>query len=899
MLKRFWQRWRQRPFTCTDVDANVEQVRDGRLSARETAAFKAHVAACATCRQRLKTETAWLSTLQATPAPARLTPHERRAMQQALGQQMRRGMIMRNIRLSVQQIAVLGVLALVVGAMVWWQTADNLTNEDSNSETVVAANPISSFEEEITVYFSCPAQDIERFTALADIFHEQNPSIRIEIISLDDVRDNATNQDIDHRVMSRVDTAYYWLTYEGVIDGSFLDLKPLIEEDKNFDTNDFFPNTLSAFEYEGGIWALPSDIRVSYLLYDKQIFDEAEVAYPTIGWTKQDFLSATQETTSEKAGGTRYGFLDTGLARSAFIPFFSNTEAHDNTSLVAESTIEDVRWYVDLALLYNVMPVISRTGEGFELASELLNQKGVAMWQGWWLDYEQSKEDRGISLFPTEEGSRALGQMYGYVISSGTQHPEESWKWLRFLSYQTTADGHLLPPRRSAAEASGYWQQFDSQDIDFVQLAAENLLFASPIKPGGQQLHTAIYSILEGTPIEEALTNAELQLEERITALSANESITVESPAEERDVTIQFALADDKEIYSAQVEEFQEIQKDIQVNLLQSGQKAESDCFVDTNVIDQMEPPHDLLNLESFLAVEDSIRLDDFHPALLESLRSQGDLYGLPLQAQARVIFYNTSLFDEAGIDYPRSDWTLEDFLVLAIALTEKDQQDIQYGFLPINGDISDLRVFLFLQGASTTDLNGLPNLDSLQMRNALQWYADLALENSVSPLFPVLNDPGAYQERSLLVQKGSVAMWSDFVGIDRHSTWPEETTVGIAPLPTGVIRGTEFLTEGLFIATDTPHAEECWEWIKFLAQQPELVQAMPARFSVFNSPEFAINAQLGEIETYQAMKSYSNLLTKLDEFAHYDWAIQALEETYAGSNPGAALERAQTQAEQ
>ena len=88
MLKRFWQRWRQRPFTCTDVDANVEQVRDGRLSARETAAFKAHVAACATCRQRLKTETAWLSTLQATPAPARLTPHERRAMQQALGQQM-------------------------------------------------------------------------------------------------------------------------------------------------------------------------------------------------------------------------------------------------------------------------------------------------------------------------------------------------------------------------------------------------------------------------------------------------------------------------------------------------------------------------------------------------------------------------------------------------------------------------------------------------------------------------------------------------------------------------------------------------------------------------------------------------------------------------------------------
>ena len=122
MLRRFLGR-RQRPFTCTDVDANVEQVRDGRLSARETAAFKTHVASCNACRQRLKTETAWLAGLQATPAPARLTPTERRAMQQALGRHMRRGIIMRNIRLSVQQVAVLGVLALVVGAMVWWQTA--------------------------------------------------------------------------------------------------------------------------------------------------------------------------------------------------------------------------------------------------------------------------------------------------------------------------------------------------------------------------------------------------------------------------------------------------------------------------------------------------------------------------------------------------------------------------------------------------------------------------------------------------------------------------------------------------------------------------------------------------------------------------------------------------------
>lgn len=759
----------------------------------------------------------------------------------------------------------------------------------------------NSSSEVITIYFSCPAQDVERFTVLAEIFHEQNPSIRIEVVSLDDVRDGATNQGIDHRVMSRVDTAYYWLTYEGVVDKSFLDLKPFIEEEKNFDTNDFFPNTLTAFEHEGGTWALPSDIRVSYLIYDKQLFDEIGVSYPTTDWTKQDFLLASQKLTLEKTNGLQYGFLDVGLARSAFVSFFTNTGANGTSSLTAPPVMEDVQWYTDLALAYKVMPALSYSQEDFERVQEMLNSRRVAMWSGSWLDYEQSRGVRGATLFPTaEKGSRALAQTYGYVISSGTQYPEQSWKWLHFLSYQTISDGHLLPSRRTVAETSGYWNQFDSQDVDFLQLAAENLLFASSLKPGVQQLNTAIYSALDGTPVEKALADAEIQLEERVNALTENEPVIVERPTAEREVIIQFAYSPgDKAIYSAQVEEFHDSQEDIQVSLIQADQTGESDCFVDTNVVDSIEPPNDLLNLESFLALDDSVPLDDFHPALLESLRSNGDLYGLPIQAQARVIFYNTILFDEAGVDYPQPDWTLSDFLSLAISLTQKHQQDTQYGFLPINGDISDLRVFLLLQGASTTNSNGQPHLDSSPMTNALQWYADLALEYGISPLFSNTHDSDTYQERSLLVQRGNVAMWSDFVGIERNFTWEEETVVGVVPLPVGTTKGTEFLTEGLFISADTAYAEECWSFIKFLVQQSELIHSMPARFSVLNSPEFGRNARLGEIEAYQAMQSYRNLLAELDTFAHYDWALQALKEVYSGSNVSAALQNAQTQAEQ
>jgi multiple sugar transport system substrate-binding protein len=67
------------------------------------------------------------------------------------------------------------------------------------------------------------------------------------------------------------------------------------------------------------------------------------------------------------------------------------------------------------------------------------------------------------------------------------------------------------------------------------------------------------------------------------------------------------------------------------------------------------------------------------------STRRNGSRYLMPLQAATMVMFYARKHFDEAGLDYPTGDWTLEDFLGIAEQLTDTSGDVKRFG-LQANG---------------------------------------------------------------------------------------------------------------------------------------------------------------------------------------------------------------------
>jgi multiple sugar transport system substrate-binding protein len=64
------------------------------------------------------------------------------------------------------------------------------------------------------------------------------------------------------------------------------------------------------------------------------------------------------------------------------------------------------------------------------------------------------------------------------------------------------------------------------------------------------------------------------------------------------------------------------------------------------------------------------LNLEDFYPSPIEQFRWQGKLYGIPDTAAPNAVFYNRSMFDAAGLDYPDEAWTYEDMREAAILLT-------------------------------------------------------------------------------------------------------------------------------------------------------------------------------------------------------------------------------------
>jgi multiple sugar transport system substrate-binding protein len=71
----------------------------------------------------------------------------------------------------------------------------------------------------------------------------------------------------------------------------------------------------------------------------------------------------------------------------------------------------------------------------------------------------------------------------------------------------------------------------------------------------------------------------------------------------------------------------------------------------------------------------------DVNPVMIESVMYQGSLYNLPSLWAAAGIYYNKSLFDQAGIAYPTNDWTVEDFKAAATAIRALASDTYGYGF--------------------------------------------------------------------------------------------------------------------------------------------------------------------------------------------------------------------------
>lgn len=767
-------------------------------------------------------------------------------------------------------------------------------DRDSAEPTPTTAPPaVVVSDEPVVVRFAVSDFEMGTFTNLVRAFEDENPSITIEMVSADAVlgldsgASGAIADDANLRLAQAADVFTSGVPI-GDYRGVTRDLTPFLEQDTTLSAADFYPGTLQP-EADGRLLLLPIEVEYSLLVYDRELFDAAGVAYPQPGWT-WDEMRAVANLLTLRAGGetTQWGLVldapELAVYGRLARPLVDTSVDPAAPRYQDDDVVAAVRWVSDLFLVDGVAPFETAPDDGTPFIPrrfQLIDQGRVAMWTEnvSSFSFGTRLRDVGAVPFPVGAGQQRTTPFVtsGYFMSAGTANPAAAWAWMAFLSGQEQpgfafGGQTALPARRSVAEAGGFWDDVNPRLTDALRAAVESG-FNLRQGIGYVPLRDALEAIIDdGQDVAAALAEAQISAETDIAEADAARAAiptfsVIDRPAAAVDPnaeTITFIVAGgafDLGQYRDLADEFTARNPSIVIDVRAPNLSGDTisfstlttggDCFQSLGALDDPEFLATLLPLDPLADADPTFDRSDFFPALLAQFTVQGQLWGLPAELNPTLIEYNRDLFDAAGVDYPAVGWTLDDFTDKALALTEGDGPFKTYGFVPDAFELVTMLSMLELYGATLIDdSEDVPTVTfaSPELVAALRWYVSLARDLGVKPSFVtdpsrLTNDPTTFIEREGIIDEGRAAMWTTFgpaagpqgLGLGNRAAM----NIGVAPFPAGSGGSGVDQSSGYFVSADTPHRRACWEWITFLTSSPDAVQGLPGRISVAQSAAY------------------------------------------------------------
>ncbi len=136
--------------------------------------------------------------------------------------------------------------------------------------------------------------------------------------------------------------------------GWTLDLQSLVDRDaKEVNVDDFFPAQIAQMQFKGHLYALPYDFSNIAIYFNKNMFDDAKVPYPTdSNWTWNDLLDVGRKFIKKDGAGITSFALDMYVWNWVFhgnmFGWGGKIWSDDfTTSLVnSESNLECLKWFI-------------------------------------------------------------------------------------------------------------------------------------------------------------------------------------------------------------------------------------------------------------------------------------------------------------------------------------------------------------------------------------------------------------------------------------------------------------------------------------------------------------------------------------------------------------------------
>ncbi|NOK63272.1 MAG: hypothetical protein GFH27_549325n20 [Chloroflexi bacterium AL-W] len=786
----------------------------------------------------------------------------------------------------------------------------------SSCETMLPPVPPTQTVAPVTITFAAPEREREIYEPLIARFNDTNADVRVQFIArpLD-----ATTQEIAQLADTAVVPA---IGSPQPFNDGLADLRSYIDADQTFDQDDYAP---AAFPTTDAIYILPHTLQVRLMHYHTDLWELVGLSPPTATWTWDDWLIAAQQLAQKRGDAIDvYGLLDGNGGWEVFAHTldeqgvdFETVSSSGLETAVIKNAFEQTLEYAQSGVLF-----IPDTSAGAAYDRDALQQKiqasELVIWPAELAVAQNATSPASIPISTTIWPEAAPTVDGGYILSRGSSFPDQAWRWLSFLSQQpitSPSDEILRLPARQSLIPADALEAYDETTRTGIQQALTRPAPSLTASVAQNALNSTLVQVLPEvvhgeTRVETAIQNFQTIFAQQDILTSTTTPVipVVATPvpdrsAEATSITFNFRSEYFQETIMRQVaQQFQEEYPEIEVHLNNVEHRNEisfpamaedGDCFVapgaPTRAYWDM-----LLNMQPYMDADPTFRTSDYAEIVFRHFEHEGGTYGLPLTLRIQAILYDAEAFDAAGLTYPTAEWTPQDFLRTAVAMTSEEKQF--YGFL---GD--EVSIVLDLFGASAFEQQGesmQPNFTDPDVIQALRFFIDLLQTASPnSQLFAYAPDIPHDDDAFWLIRGRQVGMrFDDVAASDGNLT--------VAPLPLGLPDSRVPLpgTIGVYIGADVSdeQAQACWQWITFMSKNVSVYEGhLPAYQQLIESTDFQESTppQIYEVyTTYQdklaqmAAQEVSDTILWPDTF----WFNRAIDEALQRANLEQELAAAQ-----
>lgn len=314
--------------------------------------------------------------------------------------------------------------------------------------------------------------EVATHQAVADAFMAEHPDIRVEIMS-EPWGDYFTKMQTlwASGDASQIPDVLFLTPIIGYAASGVLEnLDPYIEA-AGYDLNDFWPALLEYASYEGSVYGFPRDISIEALYYNKDIFDEAGLAYPDETWTWDDLLAAATALTVRDGNQiTRHGLAMEGGKYQLWVgqnrgSIFDDTRNPSRCTLAEPEAVEAIQFFADMMNSGVAMRPANLSQAGGDAGVFASGQAAMIIQNASRVSgFNEAGLNYDVAVVPIPAGGQRSGSAAGaaWTMSAAADNKDAAWTFLSWLQSTDggqrlyTASGEIFPALQSTARSDAF-----------------------------------------------------------------------------------------------------------------------------------------------------------------------------------------------------------------------------------------------------------------------------------------------------------------------------------------------------------------------------------------------------------------------------------------------------------